>query len=305
MPNLITITGATGHVGGGIAERLLDSGHKVRAIARSEERLKPLAEKGAEIWAGDLADTEFLTKAFEGADAVFAMIPPNPAAEDLRADYRKFADSIARSLQAAGTKNVVALSSVGGSLPSGTGPIAGLHEFEERLKQVAGLSLTVLRPTYFMENFLYTIPLIKSAGINGGAIKGDVPVAMIATADIAEAAAGILAGPGSSGTEVRELLGPKDLTFSEASGILGAAIGKPDLQYVEFSDQDYRGALLGMGFSPSVADSYLEMDAAISNGIIQNTTTRDAESTTKTTLDEFARDVFAPAFKGAAAEAKA
>ncbi|HMQ02755.1 MAG TPA: NAD(P)H-binding protein [Pyrinomonadaceae bacterium] len=301
----VTVTGATGHVGRGIAERLLAWGDRVRAISRKAETLTSLTEKGAEAWPGDLLDTEFLTGAFRGADAVFAMIPPNPVAEDAREDQRKFAMSIADALGAAGIKHVVALSSVGGGLASGTGTIAGLHEFEERLRQVPGLSATILRPTYFMENFLYAIPLIREAGINGGAIKGDVPIGMIATRDIAEAGAEILSDATLIGDSVLELLGPEDLTFRQATSILGTAIGMPDLQYMEFPDADYRNALLAMGFSKSVANSYLEMNAAISDGTIQNTVTRNASSTTPTTLEDFARSVFAPAYKGTAAEAEA
>ncbi|MGH8592768.1 MAG: hypothetical protein ACREX9_20820 [Gammaproteobacteria bacterium] len=39
---------------------------------------------------------------------------------------------------------------------------------------------------------------------------------------------------------MRELYGPRDYTHREATSILGAAIGKPDLVYVEFSYEDFR-----------------------------------------------------------------
>lgn len=297
MSHLVTITGATGHIGKGIVERLLQSGHRVRGVARDEEKLASLVEKGAEARSGDLSDTEFLTETFRGSDAVFAMIPPNPIADDIRADQRKIAKSLVEALKTAGVARVVALSSAGGSLPSGTGPIAGLHEFEELLKSVPDLSAVVLRPTSFMENFLYSIPLIKSAGINGGAVRGDVDLALIATKDIAAVAAQYLEAPTFEADIVRELLGPRDYTFREATSILGAAIAKPDLQYVDFSYEDYRNSLVEAGFSASVADAYVEMESAINDGLIQGTINRNESNTTPTTLEEFARESFAPAYQ--------
>ncbi|MGQ0591946.1 MAG: NAD(P)H-binding protein [Gammaproteobacteria bacterium] len=295
MPHLVTITGATGHVGKALAERLLQGGVKIRAVARSAKKLAPLTARGAEACVGDLQDTAFLTEAFRGADTVFAMIPSQPDVPDLQADQLRTATSVTEALKASGVPRVVALSSAGAGLPSGTGPIAGLHEFEELLKSVPGLSVVALRPTYFMENQLESIDLIKSAGINGSAARADVALAMIATRDIAAVTAEYLLAPTFDGYTVRELLGPRDYTHREATAILGAAIGKPDLAYVEFSDEDFRKGLLGAGFSASAADAYVEMYAAINDRRIQNTTSRNASNTTPTTLEEFAREVFAPA----------
>lgn len=297
MPHLFTLTGATGNIGKALAERLLQSGVKIRAVARNAEKLVPLTARGAEARVGYLENTAFLTEAFFGADAVFAMIPPHSNVPDLRADQLRIAASLAAALKAARVSRVVALSSSGASLPSGTGPIAGLHEFEKELKSIPGLSVVALRPTFFMENHLAAIHLIKSAGINGSAACADVALAMIATRDIAAVAADYLMTPTFGGYVVRELLGPRDYTHREASTILGAAIGKLDLAYVEVSYKDFRKGLLGAGFSASVADAYIEMYTAINEGRIQSTMSRNASSTTPTTLEEFARKVFAPAYQ--------
>jgi len=304
MSHLVTVTGATGHIGSGIVERLLKGGHRVRGVVRSEKKFAPLLEKGAEAKVGDIADADFLTEAFEDSDAVFAMIPPNTTVEDLRADQRKYAESFIKAIRSSGVTRVVALSSIGGGLEEGTGPITGLHEFEELLKTIPDLSVAFLRPTYFMENFLYAIPLIKSAGVNGGTAKGDIPMPMIATRDIAAAAAEFLEAPTFEGFTVHDLLGPRDLTFSEATSILGAAIEKPDLRYVEFSKEDYRKGLIDAGFSESVADAYIEMEESF-NGRIQETVVRSESNGTPTTLEQFARDTFGPAYKGSAVEARA
>ncbi len=297
MPHTVTITGATGNIGKGLAERLLQNGVKIRAVARNAEKLATLTAKGAEAHTGELENTAFLGEAFRGADAVFAMIPPFYNAPDPRAKQRQISASLAEVLKTAGVPRVVALSSMGASLPSGTGPIAGLHEFEEILKSIPGLSVVALRPAFFMENQLAAIPVIKNAGINGSAARADVALPMSATRDIAAVAAEHLTALKFDGYTVREVLGPRDYTHREVTSILGAAIGKPDLAYVEFPYADFHKGLMGAGFSVSAADSFVEMYTALNEGLIQSTVIRSASNTTPTTLEEFARQVFAPAFQ--------
>lgn len=296
MSHIVTVTGATGHIGNALAERLLDAGVRVRAISRHADRLAPLTAKGAEGCVGDLEDTKFLSQALRGVDAAFAMIPAHVDVPDLGADQRLIAASFVEALQTTGVSHVVALSSVGADQSSGTGPIVGLHELEQRLLSIPGLAVVALRPTFFMENHLASIDLIKSAGINGSAVAADLPVAMIATRDIAAVAAEYLTAPTFEDFTVRELLGPRDYTHREATEILGAAIGKLGLAYEQFSYEEYHKALLGVGFSVSVADAYIEMSAALNEGRLHSAAGRDEGSATPTALEDFAREVFAPAY---------
>src|SRR4051812_21063643 len=122
------VTGATGNIGRVLAERLLSNGHKVRVIGRDRQRLEPLAQNGAEPLIGSLDDAGFLTDAFRGTRAVFAMIPPNATAEDFRKYQNSIADSLIAAVQNSGVSHVVALSSLGADLAEGTGPIKGLHD---------------------------------------------------------------------------------------------------------------------------------------------------------------------------------
>jgi uncharacterized protein YbjT (DUF2867 family) len=270
---------------------------RVRAVARTAEKLVPLAAKGAEVYAGDLQNIDFLAGTFDGANAVFAMIPAHVDAPDLCADQQRTATSLVESLQRAGVSHVVALSAVGAELPSGTGPMAGLHEFEKLLQALPRLSVISLRPSYFMENHLAGIPLIKQAGFYGGVVGSNLLHPMIAARDIAAVAAEYLMKPAFTGYTVRELLGPRDYTHQETAAILGAAIGQPDLAYVEFSYEDFHKGLLGAGFSRNAADSYVEMFMAFNAGRIQPTSARNKVNTTATTLEQFARKIFAPAYQ--------
>src|ERR1041385_2066624 len=161
---MYVVTGATGNTGRVIANRLLDAGKKVRVISRSSEHLKLFVARGAEPFVADLSDSAALAKAFAGAEAVYAMIPPSATSQDYRAEQRRASETIAGALQTAGVKHVVALSSVGADKPSGTGPVAGLHEFENKLNTISGLNVVHLRPGYFMENTLGQAQAIRAMG---------------------------------------------------------------------------------------------------------------------------------------------
>jgi uncharacterized protein YbjT (DUF2867 family) len=149
----------------------------------------------------------------------------------------------------------------------------------------------VLRPASFFENFYATLGLIKHQGINGGSVAPDLAVPMIATRDIAAVAAEALAARDWNGFVVRELLGPRDLTYAEATHIIGERIGRPDLEYVQFLYADMQRALTQMGFSENVAGLYVEMTRAFNEGRVRSQAGRGPQSTTPTRFEEFAEEL--------------
>ena len=88
--------------------------------------------------------------------------------------------------------------------------------------------------------------------------------------------------------------------MSEATRIVGEAIGKPDLPYVRFPEDEARNAMRGMGMSDSAVEALLEMQRAFNDGRIRPTQVRNASNTTPTTLEEFAQTVFAHSYRAAA-----
>ena len=295
----IVVIGASGNVGRRLTARLLERGAAVRAIGRDVVRLAGLATRGAETAAGDVSDTAFLARAFRGAEAVFSMIPPCFDATDFRSWQSEASTAQVEALRQAGVPRVVTLSSVGAHLPSGTGPIAGLHDHEQRLNELDGVAVLHLRPAFFMENHLFSLGLIKAQGIIGTMLRGDLAFPQIATSDIADRAAAILLERSWSGAVVEELLGPADHSMEDTTRVLGAAIGRPDLPYVQLPQSVTEQAMLGMGMSPSTVATMIELDEAINNGVVGPERSRTAAATTPTTLVEFARTVFAPAFRAA------
>jgi uncharacterized protein YbjT (DUF2867 family) len=294
------VIGATGNIGSKAAERLLGEGRKVRAVARSREKLAALASKGAEIAAGTVEDPAFLVKAFTGAEAVLAMVPTNLQAQDVGAYQDRVSSAIAQALRDTGVKKVVDISSMGAQTEAGSGIVAGLARHEKRLDALPGVDVLHLRPGYFMENFLGSVGMVKGMGILGSAIRPDAPVHLIATADIAKYASERLLKGDFKGKAVQELLGPRDMTMKEAAAILGKAIGKPDLPYVQFPYAEAAKAMVGAGLSPSVADSFIVLQRSMNENQVFRSARRDAGSTTSTRLEDFA-PVFAAVYATAGA----
>jgi uncharacterized protein YbjT (DUF2867 family) len=288
---MIAVMGATGHTGRKLTEILLQAGERVRALGRSQTRLAELERAGAEAWAGDAADAEFLNTAFRGADAVFALLPPDLRAADYRAAQDRVSTAITTALRDSGVRSVVVLSSLGAELAGGTGPIATSHDLEQRLTQLEHIDVLVLRPAYFFENFEESLDLITQQGIHANAVDPHVPVPMVATRDVANAAAEALRLRKWQGLVVRELLGPRDLTFAEVTRILGTRLGKPDLPYVRMSYDDLAATLVQTGLSSDVARTYVELVRALNEGIVRSIEGRSAANTTPTRFEEFAEEL--------------
>ncbi len=289
------IMGATGQIGRVVTERLLERGHDVRALGRDTKKLEALRARGARTTAARFDDENALAEAFRGATAVFTMIPPAYDAEDYGRWQDRAGEAIVAALKKARMAHVVDLSSIGAHLTEGTGPIKGLHRQEKRLEGLSGLSVLHLRPSLFMENFLWSIPAIREHGVNGSALRGDLRVPMVSTKDIGEKAADLLDRLDFHGRSILEFAGPRPLTFHEATAALGKAIGKPDLKYVQFPYADAERAMVGTGMKPNFAALIVEMDRALNEGRIEPTQPLAAENVGKTTIEEFAR-VFARAY---------
>jgi uncharacterized protein YbjT (DUF2867 family) len=300
---MYVILGATGNTGSVVAKALLDGNQKVRVVGRSKERLAGFVILGAEAFEADLMDSGALAKAFSGARAAYILLPPDYASADYRAQQDKESNSIASALEAAGLTHVVALSSFGADKPDKTGPVAGLHAMEERFRQISKLSAVYLRAGYFMENTLPQVGIIKSFGMMAGPVRADLALPMIATRDIGAAAADALLKLDFTGHQSRELLGHKDLTYSQMARIVGAATGMPNLAYVQLPAEQVIQAMIQMGFSKNMATLMCEMSDALNSGHMCPLEPRTRANTTPTLFEEFVHEVFVPAYKGQATSA--
>lgn len=300
---MYAIMGATGHTGSVAAKALLAKGEKVRAIGRDAGKITELLGPSVEVFTAEANDAQALTKAFTGTTAAYVMIPPQVTAPDFLEAGSKISDAITEAVKASGVSHVVLLSSIGAQNEAKTGPIVGLHRFEKKLSAVSGLNALFLRPTFFMENFLMAIGLIHAMGFIGNGIKEDLKMPMIATKDIGQRAAEALMARDFSGTQTQELLGPRDYTQEEAAQLLGAEIGKPKLSYQRFPGFMVEQALKQMGIPAKTAALMSEMNDAFNDGLTNPQEARSEKNTTPTTLEMFAKEVFAPAYNAKSANA--
>ncbi len=292
MSKTYAVMGATGNTGSVIAEELLRAGNKVRVIGRSKEKLQKF--EGAEVFEGDVLNKDFLAKAFDGADAVYALVPPKLDAEDFRAYQNKVNDSIVEALKSSGVKKVVALSSIGADLNEGTGVVLGLHDLEEKLNRLNDVDVLFLRAGYFMENTLMQAGMIKAYGTMGAPNKADLKMPMVATKDIAEVAIEKLKNLDFSGKSHQYVLGKEDVSYNEIAKIFGKEIGKEDLAYVQYPYDEFHRAMVGMGASQSVATGYVDLAQAANDRKLKYE--RNEKTTMPTSINEFAK-TFAHVYK--------
>ena len=297
---MYVVLGASGNTGRVVANNLLSRGQKVRVVGRNAAHLQTLAAKGGETFIADLTDSGTLTQAFQKADSAYVMIPPNPASTDALGYANRVSDAIAAAVQKAGTKNIVALSSIGADKANGTGPVVGLHNLEQKLNQIAGVNVLHLRAGYFMENTLPQVNAIRQMNSVATPLRPDLKLSMIATRDIGAAATEALLNPFPS-KQTRELLGQRDLTYTEVAATIGQAIGKPDLKYVQAPDDQFRSVLVQMGMSEQFAKLLLEMIGALNSGYMRALEPRTPQNTTATNYETFVAEYFLPAYRQQAA----
>ncbi|MEP7107743.1 MAG: NAD(P)H-binding protein [Ferruginibacter sp.] len=289
------ITGGAGHISHPLAEILLNAGHEVTVIGRSAEKLLPLTEKGAKAAIGSVEDESFLKATFEGADAVFIMIPPSYTAEN----YRHFQNTVARNYIAAITASkvgyVVDLSSVGAHMGNGAGPVDGLADLEDLLTQLKEVNVKILRPSYFMYNLLGMIPLIKNMNIMGANFGGtDEKLALVHTNDIAAAAAEELLALNFTGHSIRYITGDEKTT-NEIAEILSVAANIAATPWVVFSDQQALEGMKQSGLAETFAEGYTTMGKAIREGKMQEDYWKNHPTLSPTKLEDFAKE-FAAAY---------
>ena len=292
------IMGATGNIGHHLTEELLKKGHTVRALGRDPHKLEVLRGKGAEIHSGDSTDSDYLHKAFKGCDAVFSFLPPDYNATDLEVHRDEIGKAIALAIVKSKVSHVLNLSSVGAELSLGTGPIKALHRQEERLNAIENLNVLHFRPNFFMENLLWSLPTIKSSGFIATHLKKDLPIPMVATHDIGIKIAELLEAHKFKGSTVFDFAGPRDITMEEVAKIIGAAIGRPDLKYAQFSYNQAEKEIISSGIKHQLAKMFVDMYKAFNEKKIIPTQPLTAEHRGHTTIEDFAR-TFSQAYRSA------
>src|SRR6202012_1982362 len=231
----IIITGSLGNISGPLAANLANAGPPVTVVSSDKNKTAQIEALGASAAIGSVEDIPFLISTFQGADVVYTMIPQQSQSEDYKEFIKHIAENFAAALKAAGITKVVNLSTIGAHLPQGAGPISGMHFAEEILNKLEGIIIKHLRPASFYYNFYHNIDMIKHGAILGANYPESTPLVLVHPKDIANAAAEEIIAPFNS-TIIR-YIASDERTAGEVTATLGAAIGKSDLKWVEFTDE--------------------------------------------------------------------
>lgn len=287
----IVVTTPTGHIGSAVARHLLDAGADVTVLVRNPARLdKTIADK-ATVKQGDLTDAAFVQSATQGADTLFWLVPPAFTTPDQKAYYGNLGQIGQNAVTTNGIGRVLFLSSIGADKPN-MGPVTFLGRVENALNETDA-NILHLRPAFFFENFVQQIDPMAQTGAFYMPVRPNLRQPMIATEDIARVAAEQLLNGDFSGKQVLGLHGPADLSMAEAAAQISEGVRRT-IRYVQIPPDALRTQLLQMGASEAVADGLLELYAAIDRAEPQ-TEARTPETTTATTLKDWASRVLKPA----------
>lgn len=258
----ITVTGSLGNISRSLTQKLVAQEHEVSVISSNANKADDIRKLHATPLIGSLEDYEFVNRSFTGSDAVYLMIPPNFTAPDYKAFTITVGKNYARAIQETGISHVVNLSSSGSPL-AGQPPLINYQNLETFLDELPALNVLHLRPGGFYSNFYGSIGLIKYQGIIGNNFGDDINTVLSHPEDIADAAAEAFSTLAFTGKNVQYIISDT-LNGREMAQILGAAIGKPDLTWVQFADEQLLQGLMQNGFTKDAAQHYIvDMGIAI------------------------------------------
>src|SRR5580704_3488281 len=222
---MFAITGITGKVGGEVARNLLEGGRPVRGVVREFRKGEAWAELGCDLVAADINDAGALASAFNGAEGVFVLVPPNFDPSPDFQEARATAGTLRSALTAARPGKVVYLSTIGAQATQSN--LLTQHTIIEQALGELSMPITFLRPGWFMENCSWDIAsATKDGAISSFLQPIDKPVPMVATADVARVAAELLQETWN-GRRVVELEGLHRVTPQEIAATLTGLLGRP------------------------------------------------------------------------------
>ena len=292
---MITVTTPNGRVGKRVLSLLLDSGETVRVVSHNPDKLAPSVRENCEVIAGSLDDAETLKRGFDGAESVFWCIPQSSEGnrwEDAREYHNRFATAAATALRGSATR-VVAVSA-GRHGFEDNGIIAAFSAVEDTIN-ASGVSVRHLRSAFFMENLLGSLPTLVGQGAIFLNSPGDLPLPMVCISDLGIKAVQYLTDRSWQGQGFAAVHGPAHVSFNEAAMVLSKALETP-IRYVQVPDETLIENLKRVGLPDGFARAYASLltSAALKAYDIEP---RTPETTTPTTLAEWATAVLLPAFQ--------
>ncbi|KOU28479.1 NAD(P)H-binding protein [Streptomyces sp. WM6368] len=293
---MIVITAPTGNIGSHLLSLLLESApahETLRVVVRDPARLSDAVRDRVEVITGSHGDAEVAGRAFEGADAVFWLVPPDASLTPEDA-YCGFTRPAAKALVAHGVGHVVGVSALGRGTP--VAHRAGLVTASLAMDDLiagTGVAYRALACPSFFENLLEDAAAIRETGVFTDAVDADHKAPRAAVADIAAVAAGLLLNRSWSGIDSIPVLGPQDLSPNDLARIMTEQLGRP-VRYEQQPLDELYTDLLGHRIDEAFARAVVDMKRAKSEGLDAGVT-RTPATGSPTTFQEWCARTLEPA----------
>jgi uncharacterized protein YbjT (DUF2867 family) len=291
---MIVITTPAGQIGSQVLENLMDTGEHLRLVARDLSRIPPDTRQRVEVIEGSHGDPAVVDKAFDGADAVFWLTPPDPRAESVEAAFVGFTRPAAEAFSRHGVRRVVGVSALGRGTPwaARAGYVAGSLAMDDLIAS-SGAAYRALTNPSFMDNIARQAESIKNQGMFFSPIDGDRKLPAVATRDIAAAASRLLLDDTWSGVSEVPLLGPEDLSFNDMAEIISEVLGT-QVRFHQTTFEAYKDRFVGFGMTDAMAQGMTDMAWAKNEGL-DNAVQRTPENSTPTSFRQWCKQVLKPA----------
>ncbi|GHJ39917.1 NAD(P)H-binding protein [Streptomyces sp. TS71-3] len=298
---MIVITAPTGNIGHQVLDTVLADGRRpVRVIVRDPAKLPDDVRDRVEVVRGSHGDPEIVGRAFDGADALFWLLPTDHRAASVDEAYTGFSRPAAEAVRSRGVKHVVGVSALGrGTAHAGrAGLVTGSLAMDD-LMAGTGTAYRALAAASFMDNVVRQAAVIRDQGAFFGVVSPDRPAPAVATRDIAAVAARLLLDTAWDGQEEVPLLGPENLSYDDMAAVASEVLGTP-VRYRQIGGEALKRQMIDGGASEAIAQGMVDMVLAKDDGLddgVARAARHAAE--TPTTFRQWCEGVLRPAVRGA------
>ncbi len=306
---MIVITAPTGNIGHQVLGHVLAGDQPVRVIVRDPAKLSADVRDRVEVVQGSHGDPQVVARAFDGADALFWLLPTDHRAATVDGSYVGFTRPAAKALDSQrvqgiqdshGIQRVVDVSALGRSTAYAdrAGYVTASLAMDDLIAGT-GVAFRALAMPSFMDNLLRQARVIKEQGMFFDALSPDLALPTVATRDIAAVAARLLLDTTWTGQEEVPVLGPEDLSGNDMAAVISEVLESP-VRYRQIPGQALKEQLIGSGMSDAMAQGMLDMMIAKGNGLDTGIVRGPQHAIdTPTTFRRWCEDALKPAVRAA------
>ena len=286
---MIGVIGGTGLTGRTVVAALQAKGADFRCLVRDPAAAAETLGGDVELVQADVSDAASIETGLAGCDKLFLLTGHSPVMGEQQIGAIEAA-------KRAGVKHVVKLSGGDAVVKEDTPALVMRAHWEiEQALKASGLEWTILRPGFFMQNFLNMAGMVKGQGKVMMPVPADVPVGMIDVRDTGDVAAAVLTGDGHNGKSY-VLAGPVQ-TPSDFTAALSSELGK-EIPFVQVPMEGAVGAMKERGMPDWLIDHQSKVMGFVAEGQMAGTNDliEQLSGHPPRTLAGFAHD-YAGAFK--------